>query len=111
MSLPPAARYREWALAETLNRRGRCRCSLSSSLPSSVLLSDSFEHKEAPLHSFFCPVWHYSPRRSDINTIPFYPEETCLLSADPFGIPCDIDLGNPFIPFNAIDARVCGHAV
>ena len=75
------------------------------------LLFRFLEYKEAPLHPLICPIWHNSPCRCDLKAVPVQFEEACLLGAHPFGVPSDIDLRNPFVPFETVHAGVGGHAV
>jgi hypothetical protein len=47
-----------------------------------------------------------SPPCEDLKTIDFQLEETFLLRADSFWIPRNIDVRNPFFPFQAVRAGI-----
>jgi hypothetical protein len=57
-------------------------------------------------HPFVRPVGMNSPRCEDLKTIDFQLEETFLLRADSFWIPRNIDVRNPFFPFQAVRAGI-----
>jgi hypothetical protein len=71
-----------------------------------AILSYSFECKNPARHPFVWPVGMNSPRCEDLKTVALQFEETFLFGANPFRIPGNIYLGNPFVPFQAVRAGV-----
>jgi hypothetical protein len=52
-----------------------------------------------------------APRCEDLKTIFLQFEKTFLFGADPFRVPCNVDLRNSFIAFQAVRAGVSNQRV
>jgi hypothetical protein len=84
----------------------KCHYQIPPSLAGFRSLFRALEGDNAAHHSLIGPIRHHAPRRQHLQLIAIDLERSRLLSANPLGIPCHLDLSNPLVAFDAICAGV-----